>query len=344
MIKLTTDEGIVGFGEAFGPPQVIVAILKEIESNFIGICPTEFPNLVGKLMNMLYHTASKGLMLCAFSGIEMAGWDVVGKKVQMPLYQLLGGKARDKFLPYASTGYINESRSIENLKQQTYEAQQLGLQAIKIKIGVNVQEDLERVQAVREISRDMKLMVDMNGNYTADTAIRSIKAIESYDIYWVEEPVPSYDLTGFQKIATACNGVVIASGEAEYTRYGFRDLIQQRLIDIVQPDLSKCGGIYEAKAICSMAQANNIRVSPHIWGGVVGRSAAAHLMASIPYYPHSLIETEPMLFEFDLGENDLRDEIGRAPLTLKDGWLTIEDSYGLGVELDEEKLKYYTME
>ena len=262
----------------------------------------------------------------------------------MPLYQLLGGKARDQFLPYASTGYINETRSIDNLKRQTEEAVQYGLQAIKIKIGVNIKEDIKRVQAVREVSREMKLMVDINGNYTADLAIQSMKEMESYEIYWVEEPVPSYDLAGFQKIKSVFNKMFITSGEAEYTRYGFRDLIQQRLVDIVQPDLSKCGGIQEAKAICAMAQANNIRISPHIWGGVVGKSAAAHLMASIPFYPHSLVEPEPMLFEFDLGENALREQLGRAPLSLKDGWLEIEDSVGLGVELDEEKVKHYTIE
>jgi D-galactarolactone cycloisomerase len=343
LLQVTTESGVIGYGESFGSPRIMVEIIEELKTHYIGKEPFEVPNLTSKLMNLFYHTASKGLMVSALSGLEMAGWDLVGKWAQQPVYKLLGGAARKEFLPYGSTGYITASKDDQELKDQVEQVLELGLQAIKIKIGTSIEEDVKRVQIVRSYHESLKIMVDMNGNYTADTAIRSIKELEPLKLYWVEEPVPPYDLDGFKKIKNSFGNIPIATGEAEYTRYGFRDIIQQRLVDIVQPDLCKCGGIFEAKAIAMMAQANNLRVSPHVWGGIVGRSAAAQFMASIPFYPHSLAEPEPMMFEYDLGENALRDELGTAPLKLENGWLKLQDRSGLGVELDVEKIDFYRM-
>jgi D-galactarolactone cycloisomerase len=339
-----TDEGVIGYGEAFGSPKVIVALIKDLEPFFTGVDVSALPNTVVKVMNTLYHASSKGYLVCALSGIEMAGWDAFGKTLHLPVYQLLGGKARSRFMPYASTGYITRTKGLEILKNQTEQAKALQMQAIKIKIGRNLRDDIDRVRTVREAAEEIKLLVDINGNYTADQSMRVIKELEPYNLYWVEEPVPFYDLEGLRKIKNRFGEITISTGEAEYTRYGFREIIQQGLADVVQPDLAKCGGIYEAKAISVMAQANNIRVSPHIWGGLVGRAAAAHLMASIPFYPHSLEEPEPMLFEYDLGENALRDELGQGPLRLKDGWIELSEDAGLGVYLDDDKVSYYRID
>ncbi|MCM3714777.1 mandelate racemase/muconate lactonizing enzyme family protein [Alkalihalobacillus oceani] len=338
---MTTESGVVGYGEAFGPPVVIASIIQEIQHLYIGKEVSQVPNLTGKLMNMFYHTASKGLMLCALSGVEIASYDAFGKILNVPVYNLLGGKARDRFKLYGSTGYITESKSLHTLKEQVERVKSLNLQAIKIKVGTSLQEDIARVKVVREHYPEVQLMIDINGNYTADLAIKSLENLEKYNIYWVEEPVPPYDYSGFKKIKQAFPSILLTTGEAEYTRYGFREIIQEAMVDIIQPDVTKCGGLHEAKAICMMAQTNNIRISPHIWGGVVGRAAAIQLMAATPHYPHSLAEPEAMLFEYDLGKNALRDQVGLANFQIDAGWLRVGDAPGLGVEIDEEKLTYY---
>lgn len=345
IIKLETESGFVGYGEAFGSPKAISSIIHDLKDYFINKEPFDFPNLSTRLQNELYHVASKGLLVCALSGIEMAAWDLSGKALGVPVYKLLGGKARETLLPYASTGYFTESGDpIEILQEQVRTAQKLNLPAIKIKIGRGLKTDIERVKAVREVDGNMKLMVDINGGYTADLAIQTLRHIEEYSIYWVEEPVAPYDWKGFEKIKQACPHIPIATGEAEYTRYGFKEIIQSGLIDIVQPDISKCGGISEAKAIAAMAQANNLRISPHVWGGIVGRSATIQFMASIPYYPHAIVESEGMILEYDIGENPLRDEIGTGPLQLVNGEIEILSRPGIGVELDLEKLEHYRID
>lgn len=342
IVKLVTDSGEFGYGEAFGSPLVIEKIIQDLKPFFIQQDPLSIPNIMAKIFNQLYHTSSKGLLVCALSGIEMASWDLLGKRFDLPAYKLLGGKARDTLIPYASTGYMTAENNESDLKLQIEEAMSKNFTAIKIKIGRNLENDIHRVRTVRKLLPDVKIMVDMNGNYTADIAIRAIDQLQEYDVYWFEEPLPPQDLLGYEKIKFSCPKATIAVGEAEYTRYGFRELIQNQLVDIIQPDLSKCGGITEAKAIVNMAQANNIRVSPHVWGGIVGQAAAVHFMIALPFYPHSLEEPEGLYLEYDLGENKLRDDIGATSVFRNDqGLIEVKDTPGFGVELDEEKLAYY---
>lgn len=342
IIKLATECGEYGYGEAFGPPLVIERIVTDLNRFFINQDPFSVPNIMSKVINELYHTASKGLLVCALSGIEMAAWDLYGKMVNLPTYQLLGGKARKTLVPYASTGYIMATNNISELNEQINEVVNRDFTAIKIKIGRNIESDIERVKLVRKCLPNIKIMVDMNGNYTADIAIRSIHILQEYNVYWYEEPLPPHDLLGYERLKQACPQATIAVGEAEYTRFGFRELIQRKLVDIVQPDLAKCGGITEAKAIAHMAQANNIRVSPHVWGGMVGRAAAVHFMFALPFYPHSLEEPDNLYMEFDLGQNELRENIGETSVFRNnEGLIEIKDKPGFGVILDEEMIKYY---
>lgn len=342
IVKLVTDSGEYGYGEAFGPPAVIEKITQDLESFFIQQDPLCIPNIMSKVFNQLYHTSSKGLLVCALSGIEMASWDLIGKKFNIPAYKLLGGKARDVLIPYASTGYMTSTNRDNDLKEQINEVKAKGFTAIKIKIGRNIENDLHRVKMVRSLLPNIKVMVDMNGNYTADVAIEAIHKLQEYEVYWFEEPLPPQDLAGYEKIKISCPKARIAVGEAEYTRYGFRELVQNQLVDIIQPDLAKCGGITEARAIVNMAQANNIRVSPHVWGGMVGQAAAVHFMLALSPYPHSLDDPEGLYLEYDLGENMLRDDIGETSVFRNDqGLIEVKDFPGFGVELDEEKLAFY---
>jgi len=342
IVKLVTESGEIGYGEAFGTPLVIDNIIQDLKRFFIRKDLFSIPNTMSKVFNELYHTSAKGLLVCALSGIEMAAWDLFGKSLGLPAYNLLGGKVRDTLTPYASTGYMTATNNESDLKAQIEEVANRNFTAIKLKVGNNIKSDIQRVKMVRNHLPNIEIMVDMNGNYTADIAIRAINQLQEYDVYWFEEPLPPQDLLGYEKIKYACPEATIAVGEAEYTRYGFRGLIQNQLIDIVQPDLAKCGGITEAKAIVHMAQANNIRVSPHVWGGMVGQAAAIHFMMAIPFYPHSLEEPEPLYLEYDLGKNELREDIGETSVFRNhQGLIEVKDAPGYGVTLDEEKLVYY---
>ena len=185
-------------------------------------------------------------------------------------------------------------------------------------------------------------MVDINGNYTPDIALECLRKIEPYDIHWCEEPVPPTDMRGYAELRSR-SPIPICGSEALSTVHDFKRLIDARGVDIVQPSLTACGGFGQAKAIAQLAQMNNLRVSPSVWGNAVAISAALHFAASLPVSPHSENVPYPMLIEFDVGDNPLRDKILKAPLKLENGSLVVPTGVGLGIEIDEAAMKDYAV-
>jgi len=181
------------------------------------------------------------------------------------------------------------------------------------------------------------VMVDYNGNATVDTLRRSLRRVRELDQYWVEEPLPPEDADGWRLVRE--EGVTIAAGEALYTRFGFRDVIAQRRVDVVQPDLTKCGGFTEAKVISQMATAWNLRVSPHCWGTGVHQAATLQLIASLPDAPFGMAGAEPVLLEFDRGHNPLREGVLIEPIRAVDGVVKVPTGVGIGVEVDEDAVR-----
>ena len=337
LVKLTTSDGVVGWGESFGPPRLVAEFIRTAAQSIIGR-PLDLRE--GHWLDQLtrsYHLTAAGAQVLAFSGIDQAMWDAQARTYGVPVSALLGGAMRDSVTAYASTGFFHAGGDAGPLRDYMQSAVDEGFTAAKIKIGSGLTADVERVDIARELlGDDGLLMVDYNTNATADVAIRSLAAIAPFGIYWAEEPVLPDDTTGWPLLRAS--GVPLAAGEALYTRRGFRDPISKRLIDIAQPNLSVCGGFTEAKAIATLASAFDIRVAPHVWGTGVLLGATLQFLSALPATPFGEHNPYPPLLEFDRGENPLRDGVLLEPITAADGVVAISDGPGIGVTVDEPAL------
>jgi D-galactarolactone cycloisomerase len=205
-------------------------------------------------------------------------------------------------------------------------------------VGTGLAEDVARTEITRELlGPDSRLMVDYNANATVDTVRRSLYRLRDLDLYWVEEPLPPDDAAGWAMLRDL--NVPIAAGEALYTRFGFRDVIAQRRVDIVQPDLTKCGGLTEAKLISQLAATWNLRFSPHCWGTGVAQAATLHLLAALPTVPFGQTGVEPALLEFDRGYNPLREGVLTTPLKFSASTVEVPPGPGLGIDVDEDAVR-----
>jgi D-galactarolactone cycloisomerase len=213
--------------------------------------------------------------------------------------------------------------------------------AVKIKIGLSPSSDEARVAEARRIlGDDVDLMVDINSNYTLDLARESIMRIAPYRIGWVEEPLSPQDFDGYE-ILQRWSPVPIATGEALYTAFDFKRLVDRRAVDVLQPDLSLCGGFWQGRVIANMTSTDHVRLSPHVWGSGIGLAAAVHYVAALPVYPHADNIPKPPLVEYDVGTNPLRKSLLRNPLRARDGIIPVSDAPGLGIEIDWEAVERY---
>lgn len=343
LVRAESTTGTVGWGEAFGPPLTTATLISEVLADeIVGMNPFEVESLCEQNYTGLYHFGSSGLIQSAISGIDIALWDLLGKEVGQSISQLLGGRNRSAVTPYASTMYITEWE--EDPAVPIERAAKEGFTAAKIKIGRNIEDDIQRVSTAREIlGENAMLMVDCNGNYRPEQAIRAAREIEEFDIYWLEEPVPPENHSGYDQIREAID-IPLAAGEAAYARFDFEDLIQDRTVDVIQPDVCKCGGLSEARMIGKMATLENVKISPHVWTGAVGIAASLQFAAALPTYPHSTNVPEPFYFEFDRADNGLRDELLAEPFDPTGGILKIPDDPGLGVEIDHNTIERYRID
>lgn len=336
-VRMTTDSGFTGWGETAGPSAVMVPLVAEACQAVLGESLTTARVRLREFVVGQYHRSTGGLHVAAASAVDIAIHDALGKLLGVSVSELLGGRSREVVAAYASTGFATESNDLGKLREEIEEAADLGYDAAKLKVGFGLRSDVERVRVAREaFGTHRKIMIDMNGNYTADVAIQVLKAVESLDVHWVEEPVPPEDLDGLRTVRSA--GVPVAGGEACYARAGFRDLISRRLLDVVQPDVSICGGFSEARGIVEMASTWNVRVSPHVWGTGIGLAASLQLAAVVPKYPDVRVESVPLWVEADQSDNDLREQILERPLIPEKGKFVIPDGPGLGVVVDEDAL------
>jgi D-galactarolactone cycloisomerase len=346
---VSTDEGIQGLGEAFyfGGPATIVA--KMMEGAFgpliVGRDPLDTGVLWDRLYNWTRDQGQKGVTLSALSAIDIALWDIKGKALGLPVYKLLGGAYRDKARVYATGLYEPQGvPSIEEaLAEEALGYKEQGFSGLKLKVGYDLKTDVRYVRAIRKaIGDDMALMVDANHAYNASEAIRLAREIEPYSIYWFEEPVPPEDIEGSLEVKRNTS-ILIAGGECEYTRYGFRQWIERRAVDILQPDLCATGGFSEMQKIVAMASAANLPVIPHVWGTNVGLAASLQFFAALPHFPERRFPAEPF-FEYDRSPHPLREGVTRERFVMRDGYLPISDRPGLGVSLDLEFIERHILD
>ena len=345
LLEVVTDEGAVGWGEVFchdAWPALVALVERVYKPLIVGKDALAREVIWDSLYNWSRDYGQKGLTAAALSGIDIALWDLAGKAVDLPVSTLLGGSFRDQVQAYA-TGLYATQRSMDDpsvLAQEATSYVQRGFKAIKMKIGFGLRRDIENVATVRAaIGEDIGLMVDANHAYDAAAAISLGRALEGYRVAWLEEPVVPEDLDGYRAVRSALD-IPIAGGEAEFTRYGFRDLISKGAVDIVQPDLCICGGLSEGAKIAALAQAWHVRLIPHVWGTGVALAAALHFIAAMPPQPPSL-HPAPALLEFDRTENPLREEVVATSLQVLDGHVMVPQGPGLGIEIDRAALERF---
>ena len=325
-VKVHTDDGIVGIGECSGWPRVIQTAVQDLKSILVGEDPTHIERLWQKMMSAIMGHGMTGTVGAgAMTGIDMALWDIKGKALNTPVWNLLGGKMRDKIRIYA---HANAPEVALDLKRR-------GITAIKCG---GVSDPVRKVAMLREaIGDEMDLMIDLHGPpwLTPADAAQVARALEPYRLMFVEDPIAPENLDGFRRIRDAAN-VTLAAGERMATIYGLRDLIEKDLVDIVQPDTGRAGGITQMKKIAAQAEAHHIMMAPHSGSlGPVAEYAALHVMAAIP---NALIL-----------ERIEDDWAGRAQTVVphplqENGFLKVPDAPGLGVDIDEEFVKRFPSE
>ena len=342
LCRITTDSGYSGWGEAFGPALIHKTTIDTVYAPMLaGRSPFETDVIWESLYNKLRDHGRKGLAIEALSAVDIALWDLKGRITGMPLWALMGGKRRDRVMPYATGLYRRGGRDeLKLLVDEAITYAERGFRAMKLKIGFGRDYDLAAVKAVRNaIGDDIELMVDANHAYNASSAIDLGRRMEEFDIGWFEEPVPPEDVEGYKEVKHALS-IPVAGGEAEYTRFGFYPLFQARAIDVAQPDCTVTGGISEFMKIVALATVHNIQCYPHVWGSAVALYAGLHCALALPDFPQRLYPSEARL-EFDQTSNIFRDSLAGEPLTMRDGYVEAPDGPGLGIEIDTDLVEQY---
>jgi len=347
IIKVHTDEGITGYGEVDSSPTVIKAIIDAPISHrlcqglgqaIIGEDPFEIDKIWEKMYFVSTFYGRRGAAVQAISGIDIAVLDIIGKALNKPIYKLLGGNFRLRVRAYAS---ILMPESPEECFEETRKLCEQKYTAIKLGwggFGKSLKQDVALVAAAREAAGpDVDLMFDIgfipSYDYPIDavTRIMLTKEIEQYKPYWIEEPLYPDDLEGYRKLVEAVD-TRIACGENESTRYGFKELIEVAKVDVLQPDVTRCGGLSEAKRIAILAQAHHLTVVPHCWSSGIVEAASLHLIASIP---------NGCLLEYCVADTPIRKDISEEIL-VKDGFAQVPQKPGLGIEINEDAIKKYS--
>jgi L-alanine-DL-glutamate epimerase-like enolase superfamily enzyme len=356
LVELGTDEREVGIGESAiygGPASVVETMIHdELAPRILGEDPTR-PEWLWQVMTGRSHQHGDGGVLpAAVSGLDTAIWDLLARKAGLPLYRLLGGY-RDEIPAYASAGFYAEGKDAGGLADEARGYVESGFRHVKMKVGrttdtpvnplvhmdapdfatVTFAEDLRRVAAVRKaVGDDVHLMVDANNAWTKPTALEAGREFERLGVHWFEEPVPTEDRGGSAALAAAID-VPIAGYETRTGLAGFRDLIADRAVDIVQPDVIWTGGITACRRIAALAMAAGMPCVPHVFSTAVSLAANLHFIASIP---------NSYLLEFDQNPNALRTELLSRPIEPDErGVVTVPNGPGLGVRLDSETLRRY---
>jgi len=353
LVEVQTDEGVTGWGECFGPGNVALAnkVIVEtvIQPLVLGMDPLDRDVAWHKVYNLLRDHGQKGMPMQALSGVDIALWDITGKVAGLPLCKLIGGAHRDKMQAYGY-GMMLKRETVEDhvarFGDEAAAIRDMGFVATKMKVGLGPKEDVKLCEAVRRgVGDDFKFMVDANHCYTTSDAFYVGRALEDLDAYWFEEPVAPEDLDGYRELRAGLK-VNISGGEAEFNRWGWRQILENRGLDIAQPEVCALGGISEYLRVMALCHAHFTPVINHVWGSAIAVATTLQLLAAMPPLPGGLHPWEPML-EFDTTDNKFRDELLADPLDIQgqvkatNGYVSIPQGPGIGVEPDRDFIKHY---
>ena len=344
IVKVTTDDGICGWGEGYGPADVIKAGIELITPLLIGKNPIEQETLWFEMYRKTLDYARRGVLAASISAVDVALWDLKGKVLQQSVSVLMGGQHRQKVVPYATGLYFSKSNKLtQDLADEAKNYVAQGFKAIKMKVGFSIAADVEHVQAVREaLGKDIKLMIDSNHAYNLREAAELARKLEAYDIEWFEEPVSPEFYHQYRELRGKTT-IPIAGGECEYLRYGFQQLLQNNSVDILQVDICGAGGLTEAKRIATLASTRGIEVIPHVWGTGIAFHAALHFIANLEPIPGRLYPPD-MYIEYDRTENGIREALTAPAIQMQNGYIDVPQLPGLGIEVDEDVVRHYSTE
>ncbi|HEY8612975.1 MAG TPA: mandelate racemase/muconate lactonizing enzyme family protein [Roseomonas sp.] len=335
LVRLRTDEGVDGVGEAFtrlGGDAIAEIVHGALAPAVLG----RDPNDVEAIWEAMYATMrprghTRGYLLEALSGVDIALWDVLGKAAGKPVWQLLAGHGRRTIEAYASSVMINTP---EVMARDAAALAARGYRGIKIKLGEGVRVDIPRLEAVRAaVGSEVELMVDVNAGYDSAAAIAFGRAAERLGVFWLEEPCFAEDLTGYARVRDALKDVRLAAGEGEFTSGGFRPFLEGGLLDVLQPDIARAGGFTGCRRIAALADAYGVAYAPHTGlSGPVCIAASIHLAAAIPGF---------LTFEHMIIDNPLTAVLAAPPPQARDGRIEVPTDPGLGITFDEAVLSSF---
>lgn len=342
-LMIKTDENIIGFGETHivGKTHTVREYLKDIKRHIIGHDVYNIEELYRKITLLDFGTPGQ-VAMTGLSLLEMACLDCIGKKAKLPVYKLFGGKIKNNILAYAN-GWYKVARDKYNFEEATKKVIRKGYKALKFDPFGNGDLEIEKkelyksidlIEAVFSIANknNVDLYIEMHGRFSPHQAIQICKLIEKYNPGFIEEPCRPLDLNALKYVINHTS-IPIATGERLYSASYFRDLISNRLANIIQPDLSQCGGFLEAKKISSTAETYSMMVAPHNVGGIIATTANIHLLATL--------RNGKVLEHFnDFTEEEIK-YIGNPYPEVIDGYFKIPEGYGWGVNIDIEKLEEY---
>ncbi len=338
LVKITTDEGLYGWGEGYGPAEVVQAGVNWFTPHVIGQNPLHNATIWQTLYRRSLDYARRGVLLAALSAIDIAVWDLKGKMLGQPLSVLLGGSRRAAVPVYATGLYFQHDVELPKvLAEEAVGYVQQGFTALKMKVGLGITEDIANVRAVRSaIGPEIALMIDANHAYARHEALALARGVEDQQIAWFEEPLSPEDYEGYSALRQQTT-IPIAGGECEYLCAGFRHLAIHQCVDIAQPDLGAAGGLTEGQRIASLMQTFGAQVTPHCWGTGIAFAAALHFTATLDQLPGRLRQPQPLL-EMDRTENPLRERLTTPRFVLHQGAVTVPTTPGLGVEVQMDEL------
>ena len=353
IVEVQTDEGITGWGECFGPGNVALAnkvIVENVIAPFaIGQDPLNRSVIWHNTYNLLRDHGQKGMPIQSLSGVDIALWDIAGKVAGLPLCKMIGGQFRDQVPVYGYGMMLKREDTASHVARFRDEAQAIrdaGFVATKMKVGLGADADAKLAEAVRlGVGDGFPFMVDANHCYTVDDALVVGRVLDELNAYWFEEPVAPEDQDGYRYLRSKLK-TRISGGEAEFTRWGWRDLLDKDCLDIAQPEVCALGGVSEYLKVVAQCQARFTPVVNHVWGSAIAVATNLQLLAALEPLPGGLFPTEPLL-EFDTTDNKFRDNLLIEPLDIQgqvatnNGFVQIPTAPGIGVEPDRDFMAYY---
>jgi galactonate dehydratase len=341
-VKITTDEGLVGWGEASmeWKTRSVIGAVADLEPLVLG----QDPRRIEHIYQIMYRQGffRPGMVgMSAVSGIEQACWDIYGKSVGLPVYQLLGGRVRDRIRMYDHLGggemsslYLQDT--VEQMTERARESLLAGYTALKVLV-VPRTEPLEGSAPLRHAERlfgalreavgeDIDLMIDFHGRTTPAMAIQYGQVLEPFRPLFLEEVCPPENVDGMVEVARALR-IPLATGERLVTRYEFRELLEKRACAVIQPDICHCGGLWEARKIAALAETYYVSVAPHNPLGPIATAVAVQFGFATPNF---------LIQEAIRSDVPWRDEVVSEPLIVEDGFIYPSDKPGLGIEVDEQ--------